>query len=74
MIIDMNHLSKVNSSYWTHLRYGMYFSLLSIVAGLIGIVHTLLPFLFPLLPIQIIRHIQLEFARETHINNGDNDN
>lgn len=64
--IEWNHLKKVNSSYWKHLRYGMYFSMLSLLAGVIGVVHTLLPFLFPLLPVNILKHILVEFARETH--------
>lgn len=67
--IEWDHLKKVNSSYWRHLRYGLYFSFLSLLAGVVGVVHTFLPFLLPLAPVNILKHILVEFARETHDGN-----
>ena len=67
MIIDMNHLKKIDTGYWNHFRYAFYFSVLSLCAGLIGLIHTFIPFLFPFLPIQIIDHIKMEFDNEVNV-------
>ena len=65
-IIDFKHLNKLKSGYWKHFRDGFYFSFLSLVAGVIGFVHTFIPFLFPYIPIRIIKHIQIEFAKQVN--------
>ncbi len=65
-IIDTDHLKKLNTSYWNHFRYALYFSLLSILAGVVGLIHTVLPFLFPFTPIKIIDKIRSEFNDETN--------
>jgi hypothetical protein len=68
-IVDFDHLKKLNTGYWNHFRYAFYLSLLSICAGIVGMIHTVLPFLFPFVPIKIINHIKMEFDHETYDGN-----
>ena len=46
-IVESNHLEKTKLSYWEHFVFSGKFTLLTFVAFLIGIVHTIVPQLFP---------------------------
>ena len=65
-IIDFKHLNKVKSGYWKHFRYGFYFSFLSLVAGVIGFVAYFYTILISIHAIRIIKHIQIEFAKQVN--------
>ena len=60
-ILNFKHLNEVNMGYFSHLKYGLILSTLSLTAGILGIFHSFLPFLFPFLPIYFIDTIQKYF-------------
>jgi len=46
VIIDFQHLKKVNKSYFSHGMRAIRVSLTMIVVGIIGIIHAVFPFIF----------------------------
>jgi len=46
MIIDFQHLKKVNKSYFSHGMRAIRVSLTMIAVGVIGIIHAVFPFIF----------------------------
>lgn len=46
MIIDFQHLKKINKSYFSHGIRAIRVSLTMIVVGVIGIIHAVFPFVF----------------------------
>jgi hypothetical protein len=54
---DFHHLRKVRSTYLRHFVYAMYFNLLAVLIVITGVIHALLPWLFPLTPYHLARAI-----------------
>ena len=46
MIIDFQHLKKINKSYFSHGISAIRVSLTMIAVGVIGIIHAVFPFIF----------------------------
>ena len=46
MIIDFQHLKKINKSYFSHGIRAIRVSLTMIAVGVIGIIHAVFPFIF----------------------------
>ena len=46
-IIESDHLEKTKLSYWGHFMFSGKFTLWTFVAFLLGVVHTIIPQLFP---------------------------
>ena len=56
-IIDFNHLKDVGSSYFRHLFIATYFNILALLVFITGTIHSIFPFLFPLLPYKLAKKI-----------------
>ncbi len=56
-IIEPDHLEKTKLSYWEHFMFSGKFTLWTFVAFLLGIVHTIIPQLFPYYSYKIQKNI-----------------
>ncbi len=54
---DSHHLQKVHSGYFRHLVIAMWFNLLALAVVLTGIIHALIPWLFPFTPYNLAKKI-----------------
>ncbi len=54
---DSNHLQKAHSGYFRHLFIAMWFNLLALTLLITGIIHALIPGLFPFTPYQLAKKI-----------------
>ena len=54
---DSQHLYKVRSGYFRHLVYAMWFNGMALLIFLTGMVHALVPWLFPLTPYRLAQKI-----------------
>ena len=56
-ILDFKHLQKTRSNYRKHFYYAMYYNFLALMVFITGIIHALIPFLFPYLPYELAKKI-----------------
>lgn len=54
---DSHHLQKTHSGYFRHLFIAMWFNLLVLLMLVTGIIHALIPWLFPFTPYQLAKKI-----------------
>ncbi|HHH89220.1 MAG TPA: hypothetical protein ENK45_01500 [Aliiroseovarius sp.] len=54
---DSHHLQKTHSGYFRHLLIAMWFNLLVLLMLVTGIIHALIPWLFPFTPYQLAKKI-----------------
>ncbi len=54
---DSNHLQKAHSGYFKHLFIAMWFNLLALAIVITGIIHALIPWLFPFTPYRLAKKI-----------------
>lgn len=59
-IIDFNHLTHTNSSYFKHLYLATLLNSLALLIVITGIIHSILPFLFPHTPYKLAKKIVTE--------------
>lgn len=53
----MSHLKQINSGYFKHLFYAMYFVFLALLVALTGFIHAIFPFIFEFTPYRIAKKI-----------------
>ncbi len=56
-ILDFKHLQKTRSNYGKHFYYAMYYNFLALMVFITGMIHALIPFLFPYLPYELAKKI-----------------
>lgn len=56
-IIEMNHLQKAEASWFKHWYMALYYSGISILSGLLGIIHAFIPPLFGFLPYKLAKKV-----------------
>jgi hypothetical protein len=61
--IDRNHLSKVNTGYFTHFAYASYFNFLALLVVITGVIHSVFPFVFAFTPYKLAKKIVDETER-----------
>ncbi len=54
---DSHHLQKAHSGYFKHLFIAMRFNLLALALLVTGIIHALIPWLFPFTPYRLAKKI-----------------
>ncbi len=54
---DAHHLQKAHSGYFKHLFIAMWFNLLALALLVTGIIHALIPWLFPFTPYRLAKKI-----------------
>ena len=58
-----DHLKENNVGYWQHLSHSAVLGMLSIMAGVIFLIHAVFPFLFPYTGSGLIKKIQKRFYK-----------
>lgn len=68
MIINFRHLSEVEESYFSHLRYNLWVSGMVLLLSVISFIHAIFPFMFPRWPAKIRKHMmQKSLTRDKQI-------
>jgi ABC-type long-subunit fatty acid transport system fused permease/ATPase subunit len=55
--MDFNHLKKVQSNYFKHFIYAMYFNVLALLVFTTGTIHAIFPPLFAFAPYNLAKKI-----------------
>lgn len=62
-MINFDHLSQVEETYFQHLRFALWAGAVLIVLGVVSIIHAVFPFMFDRIPDKIFRYF-LEKSNE----------
>jgi len=60
----MSHLKDINSSYFNHMRYALWFSLLQLIAFFMGVIHAIFPWWFAVTPYKLSKYIVDESEKQ----------
>jgi|SaaInl0LU_22_DNA_1037365.scaffolds.fasta_scaffold194892_2 pilus assembly protein TadC len=55
--IDFNHLPKTGVGYFKHFWYASYYNVLLLITLVLGIIHSIIPFVFAYTPLKIVQKI-----------------
>lgn len=69
-MIDWKHLTKAKTGYFKHFVYANYFNILALGVFVTGIIHSLIPWLFPFTPYKLAKKIV--DGTEKHFKNRNN--
>ena len=56
-MIDWKHLQRAHTGYFKHLAYASYYNLLALGVLITGIIHSIIPWLFPFTPYNLAKKI-----------------
>lgn len=60
-IIELDHLSNVGESYWQHLKWCAYSTVIFLIMTVLAIVHGIFPFLLANIPDKVMIHYVKKF-------------
>ena len=61
--MKIEHLEKINASYFKHFKYSIYFGSISLLVGVMSIVHAIIPWWFVETPYKLTKY-QIKLAEE----------